>query len=173
MKKEYLVSNWIESIILEKLQGEKEMKNKLNASNLMNTYYDNGLYELLFDAEGKEIFVRNIKAEDHPNAATDEWYFDSNEIIEEIIKNVEDEDIEIKENNMTNYGKVTYEGKEYILIQQAYIAGTNEEPYYLATAIDNEGNEYEVEWELNEDAGLVEDESTACDWDRPVDVREI
>ena len=74
---------------------------------------------------------------------------------------------------MTNYGKVTYEGKEYILIQQAYIAGTNEEPYYLATAIDNEGNEYEVEWELNEDAGLVEDESTACDWDRPVDVREI
>ena len=99
---------------------------------------------------------------------------------------------------MTNYGTVTYEGKEYILTQQAYIMGvgieewSNEEVYYLASAIDNEGNEYEVKWELNEntkktyneierpiEAGefpnysLVEDESTACDWGRPVDVREI
>lgn len=104
----------------------------------------------------------------------------------------------LKENNMTNYGTVTYEGKEYILIQQAYIMGvgieewSNEEVYYLANAIDSKGNEYEVEWELNEDTkkayneierqreaeelpnySLVEDESTACDWDRPVDVREI
>ena len=104
----------------------------------------------------------------------------------------------LKENNMTNYGTVTYEGKEYALIQQAYIGGVgieewrSEEVYYLANAIDSEGNEYEIEWELNEytkevyneierqrkageipNYSLVEDESTACDWDRPVDVREI
>ena len=93
---------------------------------------------------------------------------------------------------MTNYGKITYEGKEYTLTQQAYIAGMNEEPYYLANAIDNKGNEYEVKWELNEytrekydeiekqielgkepNYSLVEDESDACDWDCPINVREF
>ena len=93
---------------------------------------------------------------------------------------------------MTNYGTVTHNGKEYTLTQQAYIVGSNEDPYYIANATDSKGNEYEVEWELNEhtrkmyneierqiEAGgapnysLVEDESDACDWDNPIDVREI
>ena len=93
---------------------------------------------------------------------------------------------------MKNYGTVTYKGKEYMLTQQAYITGTNEEPYYLANAIDSEGNEYEVEWYLNKDTkeaydeierqrelgevpnySLVEDESNACDWDNPTEIRKI
>lgn len=93
---------------------------------------------------------------------------------------------------MKNYGTITYKGKEYTLMQQPYIAGINEEPYYLANAIDNKGNEYEVEWELNEytremydeterqrelgeipNYSLVEDESNACDWDNPVCVTQI
>lgn len=94
---------------------------------------------------------------------------------------------------MTDYGTVTYEGKEYILTQQPYIMGRiNEDPCYLASAIDSEGNEYEVEWELNKETkeayieierqrkageipnySLVEDESTACDWDNPIEIMEI
>lgn len=93
---------------------------------------------------------------------------------------------------MKNYGTLTHKEKEYTLIQQPYIGGINEEPYYLANAIDSKGNEYEVEWELNEytrekyvelerqiearevpNYSLVEDESNACDWDNPIDIREI
>lgn len=93
---------------------------------------------------------------------------------------------------MKNYGTVTYEGKEYRLMQYPYIAGAIENPHYLANAINSEGKEYEVEWELNKDTkeayneieiqkelgeipnySLVEDESSACDWDTPVDVKEI
>ena len=93
---------------------------------------------------------------------------------------------------MTNYGTVTYKGKEYMLTQQAYITGTNGELYYLSNAEDIEGNEYEVEWELNEctreayneierqielgqfpDYSLVEDEGNACDWDSPTEIRKI
>lgn len=94
---------------------------------------------------------------------------------------------------MTDYGTVTYEGKEYSLKQQPFIAGrVNADPYYLSSAIDSEGNEYAVVWELNEHTkeayseiekqrelgetpnySLVEDESTACDWDNPIDIGRI
>lgn len=91
----------------------------------------------------------------------------------------------VKEN-----GAVNFEEKEYAITQQPYINGVwDEEPYYLATAIDVGGNEYQVKWELEEDireayeeierqreAGetpdysAVEDEGSACDWDNPVEV---
>ena len=94
---------------------------------------------------------------------------------------------------MTNYGTITYKGKEYILTQQPYIMGMiNGDPCYLASAIDSEGNEYEVEWELNEETreayieierqrelgetpnySLVEDASTACDWDSPIEIMKV
>ena len=72
------------------------MKNKLNRKNLMTTYYDNGIYELEFDVEGKEVIVTNIKEKDHPNAWNDEWYFDNEDVLKEIIRNANDEDIEIE-----------------------------------------------------------------------------
>lgn len=78
----------------------------------------------------------------------------------------------------TEMEKVTFEGIEYTLTQQAYITGTHENPYYEASAIDSEGNEVTVTWDikehwLNEDGalnGLLEDEGEACDWDNPVSV---
>ena len=70
------------------------MKNKLNSNNLINTYYDNGLYELEFYVDGKKIFIRNIREEDYQDAKNDEWYFDDDEIIKEIIENANGEDIE-------------------------------------------------------------------------------
>lgn len=72
------------------------MKNKLNSNNLISTYYENGLYELEFYVDDKEIFIKNIKEQDHPNAWNDEWYFDNDDVLEEIIENANDEDIEIE-----------------------------------------------------------------------------
>ena len=73
---------------------------------------------------------------------------------------------------------VKFEGKEFTLTQDAYVDGTNENPYYKAAGIDSDGNKVIVKWEMyphwfNED-GLhnseMEDEGDACDWDKPVDV---
>ena len=72
------------------------MKNKLNSNNLISTYYENGLYELEFYVDDKEVIITNIKADEHPNAWTDEWYFDNNNVIEEILRNADDKDIEIE-----------------------------------------------------------------------------
>lgn len=72
------------------------MKNKLNSSNLINTYYDNGIYDLEFYKDDKKILVRNIIADDHPDAVFGEYYFDDDEVIREIIRDADDEDIEIE-----------------------------------------------------------------------------
>ena len=95
------------------------MKNKLNSNNLMNAYYDDGIYELKFNVDNKNVFVRNIKEQDNPNAWTDEWYFDNDDVLEEIIKNVDDEDIEIEGESMMHLeGKkvkdLTVEEREYL-----------------------------------------------------------
>jgi len=73
---------------------------------------------------------------------------------------------------------VTFEGKEITLTQDAYLDGTHEASYYQASGVDTDGNDVIVKWEiyehwLNEDGSLngeLEDESDACDWDKPVDV---
>jgi hypothetical protein len=45
------------------------------------------------------------------------------------------------------------------------------ERYYRASAVDAEGNDYRVRWELYE--GFEgEDESEACDWDSPSEIVE-
>lgn len=75
----------------------EKIKNKLSSDNLINAYYDNGMYELEFDVDRQQIIIANIKSEDHPNAWVDEWYFDDDEIIEEIVKNAEENDIQILE----------------------------------------------------------------------------
>ncbi|MDW0113751.1 hypothetical protein QT711_11185 [Sporosarcina saromensis] len=77
--------------------------------------------------------------------------------------------------------KVTFEGIEYTLTQEAYLTGTHESPYYEATGIEADGNEVTVTWKikehwLNDDGelnGLLEDESEACDWDNPMSVERI
>ena len=90
-------------------------------------------------------------------------------------------------------GTVNFEGVEYFLTQDAYTQGDWESGIsYIASAVDAEGNEYLVEWELNQstqeayekieeqkingeepDYYLIQDEGNACDWDKPVAVRLI
>lgn len=83
---------------------------------------------------------------------------------------------------LPDYGTVTYKGRTYLLMQDPYPSDyidhiTNNDDHYLASAIDDQGNSYEVIWEtcLEWDAGEWEagDESDACDWERPVSVRRL
>ena len=71
------------------------MKNKLNTSNLMAVYYNSGSYDLEFYEEDKQIIITNVRATDHPCAAIDESYFDSDEVVKKIIDDTEYEDIKI------------------------------------------------------------------------------
>ena len=85
-----------------------------------------------------------------------------------------------------------YKGKQLTLNENAYIAGTRENIIYLATATDEDGQQYEIEWAINEETqkaydeierqrelgetpnySLVEDESNACDWDNPIEIRKV
>ena len=83
----------------------------------------------------------------------------------------------VMESMKKNYGYVEFGGEEYVLVQDAYLDGTDAEAAYFAAAI-KAGDEpdvdgyvpiYKVEWSLvypdTEDAG------DACDWENPADVR--
>lgn len=73
-----------------------------------------------------------------------------------------------------NFGTVTHNGKTLTLTQQAYLdcdGSDTGERYYSASAIDADGNEYKVRWEIYE--GFEgEDEGDACDWDSPSQIVE-
>jgi len=80
-------------------------------------------------------------------------------------------------------GSIQHEGQELALTQIAYAdnMGTDGDIYYKAAAIDRAGNDYEINWDLKEEVknrdvekyGYLEDESEACDWDSPSDVRKL
>lgn len=64
--------------------------------------------------------------------------------------------------------KIVFEGKEYTLIQDAYIDGVpGEKPFYRANAVDTEGKLYEIRWDVKDNWEEIEDESEMCDWDSP------
>jgi len=68
---------------------------------------------------------------------------------------------------------VKFENEKYQLTQDAYIAGTNEQPYYTAAAtlIGGDPNDsYRVVWGIIEGAEDAEDESECCDWANPANV---
>lgn len=82
------------------------------------------------------------------------------------------------------YGTVTHSGKTLTLTQQAYVSnnGTDGGVRYYAAAIDADGNEYMVAWDTTpawderlaaNDESDSFDESEACDWDTPADIREL
>lgn len=77
------------------------MKKLLTVNNLYATYYDNALYELQFEVNGKKVFIRNIKEEDHEQAASDENYFDNPEVIERIIDDLSVKDKEELEETLS------------------------------------------------------------------------
>lgn len=87
-----------------------------------------------------------------------------------------------------NFGTVDYNNKTYYFTQQAYSNNyeTNGEVRYYATAIDSKENEYQVCWlttaewdEANDTAtdddydSIIEDESNACEWDKPYEIIEL
>ena len=70
------------------------MKKLLTVNNLYATYYDNALYELQFEVNGKTVFIGSIREEDHEQAATDEHYFENPEVLEKIIDDLSVKDKE-------------------------------------------------------------------------------
>lgn len=92
---------------------------------------------------------------------------------------------ELEENN----GAFDYEGKHYVLLQQAYITGTGNADdnyaFYTATAICTEDHPdengwqpcYDVAWDMSkeyiewcEEHNDWSDEGDACDWEHPASV---
>ena len=53
--------------------------------NLLAVYFDeaNNCYDLEFQFDGKSEFI-SVSADDHPEAATDEFYFDDKKVVEKI-----------------------------------------------------------------------------------------
>lgn len=72
---------------------ENEIMNRLSVKNLMQVYYDNGIYELEFDLDGKKVILTNVLEKHHPDAWEDEWYFENNEVLKEILINANEEDL--------------------------------------------------------------------------------
>ena len=74
---------------------------------------------------------------------------------------------------------VNYKGEPYILLQNAYIEGHQNDQYYTAVALDSKGHKYQIYWEIFEDfledmaksADL--DESYLCDWKNPSSVTKL
>ncbi len=69
-----------------------------------------------------------------------------------------------------DYGTVEFNGKVLKITQQPYFDGTHHDQYFRANAEDEDGNEYQVIWdvkdeylELDEDDNSF-DESDMCDW---------
>lgn len=63
---------------------------------------------------------------------------------------------------------------ELALTQEAYIDGpANGKGFFTAHAIDKDGNEYDVYWDIKEGMEDAEDMQEMCDWDNPSNVEKI
>jgi len=63
-----------------------------------------------------------------------------------------------------------YNGKTIKLTQEPYIAGTNDNAHYEASAVDADDAIYLVSWDIildDADAADCTDESNMCAWDNP------
>lgn len=78
-------------------KADETMKDKMTIDTLTATYYDeaNSIYELQFEVDDKVIFL-TVDAIDHEEAATDEFYFDDEALIDDLVEDADDEDIEVK-----------------------------------------------------------------------------
>lgn len=73
------------------------MKNKLNKNNVINVYRYAGTYLMHFVVDNKNVYLKSIEKKHCPKAEFDEWYFNDDNVLGHIIKNADDEDIEIME----------------------------------------------------------------------------
>ena len=69
---------------------------------------------------------------------------------------------------------VTYNGRHFTPTQDAYLAGTMDNPYYTAEAIGADCQGYIINWAIKADYNPAEgDESDACDWAHPSSILSI
>lgn len=73
-----------------KKEMEKMKKEKLTIENLYFSHYDNGLYTLEFEIDGKKIFVNNVSAP----ASDNQFYWDDAENVKKAVKEASENDIE-------------------------------------------------------------------------------
>lgn len=78
-------------------KADETVKDKMTIDTLTATYYDeaNSIYELQFEVDDKVIFL-TVDASDHEEAATDEFYFDDEALIDDLVEDADDENIEVK-----------------------------------------------------------------------------
>ena len=81
--------------------------------------------------------------------------------------------IEERERRIMEKFTVNGETYELLITQEAYPAGTNENPHYEGTAIDKEGKEHWITWGILEDYEPGNGEEYACDWSKPVAIESI
>lgn len=61
--------------------------------------------------------------------------------------------------------------KKIRLTQEAYVCGErNGYNWYEAAAVDSEGNEYKVVWEIENRAAFESGDEDCCDWSNPSEV---
>lgn len=67
----------------------KKERVKMEFEDLQAVYYDGGneTYDLQFMVDGNEKYIQ-VKAEDHPEAATNENYFDDKKVVNRIIMEI-------------------------------------------------------------------------------------
>lgn len=71
--------------------------------------------------------------------------------------------------DLVNCTCVMHEGKELRTLVDPFVSDNGTE--YIAHAIDDEGNEYMVLWDVvNSD---TEDESESCDWENPKSINRL
>ena len=61
---------------------------------------------------------------------------------------------------------VDFNGKLLAMTQDAFISGRNDDPYYIAHAIDKDGNDYDIKWEVLKGWQDIENEDEMCDWSK-------
>ena len=87
------------------------------------------------------------------------------------------------------FGTFDHSGVALALTQDAYVEnhGTDGGVRYYAKAVDADGNDYLVAWDTTEawdaateaykvdpeNAPIVDDESWACDWDSPAEIKAL
>lgn len=80
----------------------------------------------------------------------------------------------IKERMERTMRSYTIDERTVYLTQEAYLAGTNDNPHYEAAATDMDGTKYQVRWSILDDYDpTVDQEDAACDWDKPVSIDPI
>lgn len=82
------------------------------------------------------------------------------------------EDQELFKKLERKYYAIDWNGTKIYLTQMAYICG-GDDAYYKASAIDEDFNEYTVEWDIRPEhiEHEYDDEGDACNWDEPRLVR--